>query len=464
MQLTTPRKAALSTIGALALVGALFTPAAAAKGGKDAAPGQAKKDAPAAATWTEDNDTNDGGTPNNVADSGDNRHPSGKDRSVEHGKSGNQGKATSDPDNNGKGPERNSGGADKPNGKGGIDKADQDGNNGCGNDDDFEDDNEGWCGRKPKADKPAKPSTEKPGKPAGEKPKTENPGKPAKPAPEKPKAENPGKPGGADKPKGPKHENKPAKPGKGTASITVDADCRSVRVTSSKDISHVVVWFADGTSKKWDGLRGHTWSMSFDKDVAGARAKSATTVVSDAASCGSTAGNPSTTCPAGMIDTNGSAAGGCVQVETGAPGSVDIGACPKGMVDTNGSMAGGCECPKGMEDTNGSREGGCECPKGMEDTNGSRPGGCVLADDDEGTTVGGGAGAEPPAGEVLSSGAERPAEVSARSTGAVLSVGALAFTGAGLSILVAVALGLLLLGFVLVRNRRLRHAEATARR
>ncbi|MFN2587680.1 MAG: hypothetical protein ABR613_06155, partial [Actinomycetota bacterium] len=42
------------------------------------------------------------------------------------------------------------GGADKPNGPGGVDKADQDGNNGCGNDDDFEDDNEGWCGGKPK--------------------------------------------------------------------------------------------------------------------------------------------------------------------------------------------------------------------------------------------------------------------------------------------------------------------------
>ncbi|MFN2587746.1 MAG: hypothetical protein ABR613_06495, partial [Actinomycetota bacterium] len=47
------------------------------------------------------------------------------------------------------------GGADKPNGPGGVDKADQDGNNGCGNDDDFEDDNEGWCGGKPKPAKPA---------------------------------------------------------------------------------------------------------------------------------------------------------------------------------------------------------------------------------------------------------------------------------------------------------------------
>ncbi|MDQ3877874.1 MAG: hypothetical protein M3290_05935 [Actinomycetota bacterium] len=100
--------------------------------------------------YTEDNDTNDGGTPNNVPDSGDNMHPSGKDRSVENGNSGNQGNSASDPDDDGHGPDRSNGGPDKPNGSGGVDKADQDGNNGCGNDDDFEDDNEGWCGHHPK--------------------------------------------------------------------------------------------------------------------------------------------------------------------------------------------------------------------------------------------------------------------------------------------------------------------------
>jgi hypothetical protein len=99
--------------------------------------------------FTEDDDTNDGNTPNNVVDSGDNQHPSGKDRSVEHGGSGNQGAAASDPDDDGRGPDRSNGGLDKPNGPGGQDLADQDGNNGCGNDDDFEDDNEGWCGGKP---------------------------------------------------------------------------------------------------------------------------------------------------------------------------------------------------------------------------------------------------------------------------------------------------------------------------
>ena len=88
----------------------------------------------------EDTDTNDGGTDNNIVDGGDNKHPSGKDKSVEHGGSGNQGKSASDPDGN------YNGGADKPDQPGGDDLADQDGNNGCGNDDDFEDDNNGNCG------------------------------------------------------------------------------------------------------------------------------------------------------------------------------------------------------------------------------------------------------------------------------------------------------------------------------
>ena len=82
------------------------------------------------------------------ANPSDNAHPSGKDRSAEHGKSGNQGKAESNPDDS-KGPQRFEGGRgdDKPQGPGGTDRADQDGNNGCGNDDDFDDDNNGHCGR-----------------------------------------------------------------------------------------------------------------------------------------------------------------------------------------------------------------------------------------------------------------------------------------------------------------------------
>lgn len=80
----------------------------------------------------------------------DNQHPSGKDRHCESGGSGTQGKAKSDPDDDGRGPDRTNGGMDQAGGSGGADHADQDGNNGCGNDDDFEDDNEGWCGKNPK--------------------------------------------------------------------------------------------------------------------------------------------------------------------------------------------------------------------------------------------------------------------------------------------------------------------------
>ena len=109
---------------------------------------------------TEDNDTNDNGTANNVSDDGDNEHPSGKDRSVENGKSGTQGKSTSDPDG------ASNGGPDKADGTGGVDKADQDGNNGCGNDDDFEDDNNGNCGGSKEKDS-SSPCVKAHGKSAG---------------------------------------------------------------------------------------------------------------------------------------------------------------------------------------------------------------------------------------------------------------------------------------------------------
>lgn len=79
------------------------------------------------------------------ADQGDNRHPSGNDRSCEAGGSEEQGASRSDPDDDGRGPDRSNGGADRLGGAGGLDGGDQDGNNGCGNDDDFEDDNEGLC-------------------------------------------------------------------------------------------------------------------------------------------------------------------------------------------------------------------------------------------------------------------------------------------------------------------------------
>ena len=85
---------------------------------------------------------------------GDSAHPSGKDRCVEEGGSGTQGSATSDPDDDGNGPDRSNGGVDQDGGEGGVNQQDQDGNNGCGNDQDFEDDNEGLCDGQAEASNP----------------------------------------------------------------------------------------------------------------------------------------------------------------------------------------------------------------------------------------------------------------------------------------------------------------------
>jgi hypothetical protein len=130
-------------------------------------------DSDASTAFTEDTDSD--GVANNIADEGDNAHPSGKDRSVENGSSGNQGKAESKPDQNGKGPERDNRGTDKANGPGGADIHDQDGNNGCGNDDDFDDDNEGWCGGKNKGDNPPKDNPPKDNPPKDNPPKDNPP-------------------------------------------------------------------------------------------------------------------------------------------------------------------------------------------------------------------------------------------------------------------------------------------------
>jgi hypothetical protein len=72
-------------------------------------------------------------------------HPSGRDKHCEKGGSGTQGRSPSEPVADGRGPDRNDRGTDKPGYDGGLYPQDQDGNNGCGNDHDFEDDNEGWC-------------------------------------------------------------------------------------------------------------------------------------------------------------------------------------------------------------------------------------------------------------------------------------------------------------------------------
>lgn len=150
------RRTAISGLAVAFTIGLGIAPAAAAAA-DHAGPSRgasedhrAQRDAQVAPT--EDTDSNDGGTPNGVVDSGDDQHPSGRDRSVEPGGSGNQGNTSADPDDDGRGPDRSNGGTDVPDGVGGFDKADQDRNNGCGNDDDFEDDNEGWCGHHPRPD------------------------------------------------------------------------------------------------------------------------------------------------------------------------------------------------------------------------------------------------------------------------------------------------------------------------
>ena len=134
---STRRTGALALLALLALVFSFATPALAGApepGDRPSVSGSSDDDS-AADTDPADADV-------------DNRHPSGKDR---HEDKGTQGRSTSTPDQNGDGPERDFGGTDKPfvsgDGSGGMDVQDQDGNNGCGNDDDFEDDNEGWCGK-----------------------------------------------------------------------------------------------------------------------------------------------------------------------------------------------------------------------------------------------------------------------------------------------------------------------------
>lgn len=81
---------------------------------------------------------------------------------------GSHGTTSSDPDG------MSNGGVDAPGGTGGTDQTDQDHNNGCGNDADREDDNNGKCGGAPAKKSRVTPSA-KPAKPA-------HPAKPAEPA------------------------------------------------------------------------------------------------------------------------------------------------------------------------------------------------------------------------------------------------------------------------------------------
>jgi hypothetical protein len=126
--------------------------------GKASASGASDHDGDAGNSSTVTTEDDDADGVSNAGDTNESHHPSGKDKFLENGKSGNQGKSESDPDDN-VGPMRREEppcdndprGADKctdkPGGSGGHDILDQDGNNGCGNDQDFDDDNNGWCGK-----------------------------------------------------------------------------------------------------------------------------------------------------------------------------------------------------------------------------------------------------------------------------------------------------------------------------
>ncbi len=144
---------------------------ASASGGGSDHDGDADNDP---AVTTEDDDA-DGVS--NAGDTNESHHPSGKDKFLENGKSGNQGKSESDPDDN-VGPMRreelpcdndprgDDTCTDKPGGSGGHDTLDQDGNNGCGNDQDFDDDNNGWCGKSAVVETPPPPTVQSGGEEA----------------------------------------------------------------------------------------------------------------------------------------------------------------------------------------------------------------------------------------------------------------------------------------------------------
>ena len=155
---STRRLGAALSASTLAVIFALGSPAFAGDKGQG---DEHRKDRTESTTVRPDSATDDD---DSIADSApadadaDNAHPSGNDR---HEDKGAQGHSNSTPDQNGSGPERDYQGTDKSyevtaDGLGGVDKEDQDGNNGCGNDDDFEDDNEGLClGREKSSTPPA---------------------------------------------------------------------------------------------------------------------------------------------------------------------------------------------------------------------------------------------------------------------------------------------------------------------
>jgi len=231
------------------------------------------------------------------ADDGDNAHPSGNDRSVENGGSRGQGKSESNPDDS-KGPQRYEGakGDDKSGGPGGNDVADQDGNNGCGNDDDFDDDNNGHCGSRVKPTPSPSPTPT---------------------------------------------------PVQGTAVMTIQVDCFSVTVTSTKDISNVKVFFVDGTMEEIN-VNAPSFSKTFSKPIDFATSKSSTTTVIDVApeNCTQVSSN---LCPAGT-DMAGSPPGvhGCnLPKNEVCPAGTDMAGLPPSVFGCN--LPPTAVCPAGTD-------------------------------------------------------------------------------------------------------------------
>ena len=172
--------------------------------------------------------------------------------------------------------------------------------------------------------------------------------------------------------------------GSSVADMTITVGCYSVEVTSSKDISHVEVTFADGTTVKFEGLSGNSYSNSFSLPVVSAHAKSGTTIVTDTVSGDCSAVAPPTTCPDGSPMP---ADGICEQ----ADGTI-IELCPDGSEMPVGANCGdGIPCP---DDTTMDEEGNCLeddvggradtilCPDGSEMPAGANCGDGIPCPDD----------------------------------------------------------------------------------
>lgn len=144
------------------------TSALAAPGGTKTPPGQAKKtDDAQSGTASGPNGQSKSHAPQNASRGMNRPGSAGHWKPNGHTPAPNsfpQGYSPSDPDFNG------NGGRDKPGESGGF-SADKDGNNGCGNDDDREDDNNGWCGKPAKPPEVTPPTIVPPTTPPGEGPR-----------------------------------------------------------------------------------------------------------------------------------------------------------------------------------------------------------------------------------------------------------------------------------------------------